>query len=105
MRTVNRAILQRKWDNLRKNKESMERLILELMAHPAAEPEHLAQAHAMYADITARISEISVRVSNALRGVGEKSSTYACVCGCTEPPMKPIDHPSVYESCPNCGMV
>ena len=30
---------------------------------------------------------------------------HVCACGCTEPPMKPIDHPAVYESCPDCGMV
>jgi hypothetical protein len=34
----------------------------------------------------------------------EKPNIY-CVCGCEEPPRKPIDHPDVYESCPGCGMV
>lgn len=127
MKTNNQAILLRRWNNLRKNKESMERLILELMENPATEPEHLAQAHALYAGITKQISEISHHVSNVLRTgkiipdadpvpltaadialptieKAQKSEAW-CVCGCTEPPMKPIDHPSVYESCPNCGMV
>lgn len=28
-----------------------------------------------------------------------------CCCGCTEPPVKSIDHPDVWPSCPQCGMV
>lgn len=28
-----------------------------------------------------------------------------CSCGCTEPRVKPIDHPAVWPSCPQCGMV
>jgi len=65
--TTNKVILQRRWNNLRKNLESMEKLILELMRNPATEPEHMAQAHAMYANAAKQISEISASVSNALR--------------------------------------
>ncbi len=98
MQIKSRAILERKWHNLRKNMEHMEKLILELMRNPATAPEQMAQAHAMYANAAKQISEISASVDNALRGV-------ACVCGCTEPPVKSIDHPDVWPSCPNCGMV
>jgi hypothetical protein len=105
--TTNKVILQRRWNNLRKNMEHMEKLILELMRNPATEPEHMAQAHAMYANAAKQISEISASVDNALRGVAqpEPKPVYVCVCGCTEPPMKSIDHPDVWPSCPNCGMV
>ena len=37
--------------------------------------------------------------------VPEELCVRCCCCGCTEPPVKPIDHPDVWPSCPQCGMV
>ena len=65
--TGRQSIVIRQWHNINKNRAHMEELILKLMANPATEPEHLAQAHAMYSDVCRRLSEVSHHVDNIIR--------------------------------------
>ena len=67
MPTGKQTIVMRQWSNMRKSREHIEELILKLMANPATEPEHLAQAHAMYSGVCKQLSEISHHVTNVLR--------------------------------------
>lgn len=96
------AIAHRRWENVRKNKAHMEELILKLMANPATEPEHLAQAHAIYADTCNRIADMSHHVINIIRTGSttpvELEDT-TCACGYTERRIKGTAY-----RCVNCGM-
>ena len=65
--TSRQNIVMRQWQNISKNRAHMEELILKLMANPATEAEHLAQAHAMYSDVCMKLSEVSHHVDNILR--------------------------------------
>lgn len=60
-------IFTRRWQRINETRKHMEELILKLMANPSSEPEHLAQAHAMYADVCSKLAEVSHIVENAIR--------------------------------------
>lgn len=60
-------IFTRRWQRINETRKHMEELILKLMENPATEPEHLAQAHAMYSDVCHRLAEVSHIVENAIR--------------------------------------
>lgn len=99
--TPKQHILTRKWQRIHKTKTAMEELVLKLMENPATEPEHLAQAHTMYAGVCSSLAEISHHVSNALRTgttVAEVEKT-TCSCGYEGSRVKG----EAYR-CPACGM-
>jgi hypothetical protein len=61
------SVYQRRWQAIQKNREHMLAFILKLMENPATEPEHLAQAHAMYADTCKALHGVSFIMENYLR--------------------------------------
>jgi hypothetical protein len=65
--TGKQTIVMRRWKSVNDNRAHMEDLILNLMENPATDPEHLAQAHAMYSGVCKQLSEISHHVTNVLR--------------------------------------
>jgi exopolyphosphatase/pppGpp-phosphohydrolase len=96
------AIAYRRWENVRKNKAHAEELIIQLMANPATEPEHLAQAHAMYADMCKRIHDVSHHIVNIIRTGSTTPVEFedtTCLCGYTERRIKGTAY-----RCVNCGM-
>ena len=100
--TARQNILIRQWHSIRTNKAHMEELILKLMENPATEPEHLAQAHAMYSDACRKISEVSHHMDNILR-TGSTTAVeiyeHTCRCGHTSKQIK-----GQTFRCPDCGM-
>lgn len=83
MPTGKQTIFMRRWENVNDNRAHMEKLILNLMENPATDPEHLAQAHAMYSGVCKQLSEISHHVTNVLRtgsstGVEKLKGTDKC---------------------------
>jgi predicted Zn-ribbon and HTH transcriptional regulator len=100
--TPKQRILFRQWENINKSRAHMEELILKLMANPASEPDHLAQAHAMYADVCKRLSEVSHHVDNILRtGSTTKFEIVEdkCLCGYVGKRIEGEPY-----RCPECGM-
>ncbi len=106
------SIQYRKWQGIQKNHEHMRELVLKLMENPATEPEHLAQAHAMYADTCKALHGVSFIMNNYLRtGVRPtkeqveahfpKFTETECACGETYPTL--ID--GKLRRCPKCGML
>ena len=96
-------IVTRKWLNMSKTREHIEGLILKLMENPATEPEHLAQAHALYSDVCARLSAISHHVDNVIRTgstTGLEIYEHACICGHKSKQIK-----GQIFRCPDCGML
>ena len=65
--TLKQASVMRQWKAINDNRAHMEQLILKLMANPVTEPEHMAQAHALYSDVCKRLSEVSHHVDNIIR--------------------------------------
>jgi len=59
--------LLRDWGKILKTKQHMEELVLKLMANPDTEDTHLAQVHAMYAEVCHSVCEASIKVANALQ--------------------------------------
>lgn len=103
MPTAHQSIVMRQWSNMRKSREHIEELILKLMANPATEPEHLAQAHALYSDVCARLSAISHHVQNVIRTgstTGLEVYEHTCICGHTSKQIK-----GQTFRCPDCGML
>lgn len=103
MPTAKQTIALRRWGNLNKNRAHMEELILKLMEDPATEPEHLAQAHAMYSDVCKRLSDISHHVDNVIRTgatTGLEVEEVECSCGYVGKRIKG----QAYR-CPECGML
>ena len=102
MTTAKQNIFLRQWSNINKNRAHMEQLILKLMENPATDPEHMAQAHAMYSDVCKRMSEISHHVSNVIR-TGATTAVEVeetkCLCGY-------VGKRIVGQAyrCPECGM-
>lgn len=102
-----RNILERQWRNVNTNREHMEELILKLMANPATEAEHLAQAHAMYSKVCKELAKISYAVEHVLR-TGRRPSeelfpevrSTTCSCGHT---FKFVESEAGVR-CPACGM-
>lgn len=97
-----RNILFRQWQNILKNKQHAEELILKLMANPATEDTHMAQAHAMYADMCKRIADVSQHVDNVLRTgstTGLEIEDAECSCGYKGKRIKGVAY-----RCPECGM-
>jgi predicted Zn-ribbon and HTH transcriptional regulator len=102
MMTPKQSILYRKWKNILDNKKHMEELILKLMANPATEDVHMAQAHAMYADVCKRLSDVSHHIDNILRTghtTGLEIEDVTCNCGYTGKRIKGAAY-----RCPECGM-
>ena len=100
--TAKQNILMRKWGNINKNRAHMEELILKLMQNPATEPEHMAQAHALYSDVCKRLSDISHHVDNVIRTgstTGLEIEDTECSCGYVGKRIKG----QAYR-CPECGM-
>lgn len=106
------SIQNRKWRGILKNHEHMKELILKLMENPATEPEHLAQAHAMYADTCKALHNVSFVMNNYLRtGVKPTKEQMAelfpkivkteCVCGETYSTLAD----GKWHRCPACGML
>ena len=62
-----RNIVERRWRTINSNRAAMEEAILKLMANPATEAEHLAQAHALYANVCKALAEASYAVDHVLR--------------------------------------
>lgn len=103
MFTTKQRIVMRRWDSINKNRAHMEELILKLMANPTSEPDHLAQAHAMYADVCKRLADVSHHVDNVLRTGSTtpiKIREVECLCKHT---FKVIEG-ETYR-CPSCGML
>ena len=103
MITAKQRILMMQWGNINKNRAHMEELIIKLMENPATEPEHLAQAHALYSDVCKRLSAISHHVDNVIRTgstTGLVIYEHTCNCGCTS---KQIE--GQMFRCPDCGML
>ena len=109
---LNLSIYQRRWQGIQKNHEHMRDLILKLMENPATEPEHLAQAHAMYADTCKALHGVSFIMENYLR-TGEKPSQEVIgahfpniakvECACGEIYSALAD--GKWHRCPACGML
>jgi len=102
MMTPKQSILYRKWKNILENKKHMEELILKLMANPATEDVHMAQAHAMYADVCKRLSDVSHHIDNVLRTghtTGLEIEDVTCGCGYVGKRIKGAAY-----RCPECGM-
>ena len=106
------SIQHRKWQGIQKNRKHMEKLILKLMENPATEPEHLAQAHAMYADTCKALHAVSIIMDNYLRtGVKPtqaeldehfpKIEQRECSCGETYSVLADGKR----HRCPACGML
>jgi hypothetical protein len=103
MPTAKQSIVMRQWSNMSKSRAHIEELILKLMENPATEAEHLAQAHAMYSDVCARLSAISHHVDNVIRTgstTGLKIYEHTCACGHKS---KQIEGQTF--RCPDCGML
>ena len=103
---------QHKWQAIQKFHGHMGKLILELMENPATEPEHLAQAHAMYADTCRALHGVSFVMENYLRTgvkpsqemVGAHFPKIAKVeCACGEIYSRLAD--GKWHRCPACGML
>lgn len=106
------SIQNRKWRGIQKNHEHMKELILKLMENPATEPEHLAQAHAMYAETCKALHAVSIIMHSYLR-TGKrptqaeldehfpKIEKRECVCGETYSVL--VD--GKWHTCPACGML
>ena len=102
MPTAKQTIVMRRWKTINENRAHVEELILKLMANPATEPEHLAQAHAMYSDVCKRLSDISHHVDNVIRTgstTGLEVVEEECLCGYVGKRIKG----QAYR-CPECGM-
>jgi hypothetical protein len=106
------SVYQRRWQALDKNREHMRDLILKLMENPATEPEHLAQAHAMYADTCKALHGVSFIMENYLRTgvkpsqemIGAHFPKIAKVeCACGEIYSAFAD--GKWSRCPACGML
>lgn len=106
------SIQHRKWQGIQKNHRLMKQLILDLMENPLTEPEHLAQAHAMYADTCKALHAVSWMMENYLRtgvkptaqDVNEhypKIREVTCSCGETYS----VFEDGKWHRCPACGML
>ena len=106
------SVYQRRWQGIQKNHEHMRDFILKLMENPATEPEHLAQAHAMYADTCKALHGVSFIMENYLR-TGVKPSQEEidahfpkiakAECACGEIYSAFAD--GKWNRCPACGML
>ena len=101
-------IILRRWQDINKNRAHMEELILKLMENPRSEPEHLAQAHAMYSDVCRMLAEASHTVTTVIRTgsmpkdpMFPKLHTTKCLCGAT---YTELDD-GKWHRCPSCGML
>ena len=106
------SIQHRKWRGIQKNHGLMRDLILELMENPATEPEHLAQAHAMYADTCKALHDVSFIMDKFLstgkKPTQEEMGAYFpkiihMECSCGEKYSEIAD--GKYRRCPACGML
>jgi hypothetical protein len=103
IQTAKQNMALRQWTNINKSRAHMEEMILKLMANPETDPEYLAQAHAMYSDVCARLSAISHHVDNVIRTgstTGLEIYEHTCVCGHTSKQIKGHTF-----RCPDCGML
>lgn len=103
--TPRQRIFMRQWENINKNRAHMEELILKLMGNPATEPQHLAQAHALYSDVCKRLAAISHHIDNVIRTGAttlqeDEIYTHKCVCGYESKQIKGQNF-----RCPDCGML
>ena len=97
-----RAIAYRRWESMRKNKAHVQDLLLQLMENPATEPVHLAQVHAIYADMCKRIADMSHHIISITHTGGTtpvELEDHTCVCGHTARRIKGAAY-----RCVNCGM-
>ena len=106
------SVYQRRWQAIQKNREHMLDFIHKLMENPATEPEHLAQAHAMYADTCKALHGVSFIMENYLRTgvkpsqemIGAHFPKIAKVeCACGEIYSAFAD--GKWSRCPACGML
>lgn len=49
--------------------------------------------------------EVALQNTGVLDADFNEVTRCCCGCGCAEPPTKSVDHPDVWPSCPECGMV
>lgn len=98
-------MLLKKWYANRRNVETFETTMLELLSNPATTPDQMVMVSGLYADITRRMHEAAVTVNEHLinehKPKVEPEPEPPCpFCGCTEPSVKPTNGDWPY--CPNC---
>lgn len=68
----NAMMVAHKWKEIMAKRKEQEKLLLEVMRHPDATPEHLAAVREAYMHTTAQIEKYRPRVSQILLHAGYK---------------------------------